>query len=298
MNQDINSLFFISGSDENNNQERVFYHCKDCDCSFYHDNLSSVTCVLCNSNNIEELKESEKVESSFIIPFSKSMEVAVSRYRKTFLWNPFIPLSLKKKKVYQSIKRVYVPAYLLDISVLGNIAYQAIDKHNNKQEKYNTVIQANFDYNQVVFKKCTVLKDSLFESINDFNSSNLTDYEASLVHDTYIIKDNLNSSEVSDKMRDRVIRKCLKMSEDGVVHDKKRVMQNGLEISSHNVKNVLVPIYYLKMSYHGKESYYIMNGENGKYKYNTVYSKIGIAVFSIVIFLIIFLISYLIFIYL
>ena len=99
-------------------------------------------------------------------------------------------------------------------------------------------------------------------------------------------------------MRDRVVRKCLKMSEDGVVHDKKRVMQNGLEITSHNVKSVLVPIYYLMSVYHGENNYYIMNGESGKYIYKIGYSKLGIIIFSVIIFLIIFLISYLIFIYL
>ena len=43
MNQDNNSLFFISSADENVKKERNIYHCKDCDCSFYHDNLSNIT---------------------------------------------------------------------------------------------------------------------------------------------------------------------------------------------------------------------------------------------------------------
>lgn len=292
MNSD--NEFFLNSFENNASKNMVsFYHCKDCDTSFYCNDLNGNSCIFCNGNNIEKLEE-EKDNSIPIIPFVKSMDDAVDCYKRNIFWNPFIPLYFKRKKNYQNFKKVYVPCYLLDANVAGNIYYRAMDKHTNG-EAYDVALQTNFDYNQLVLKKCSLFSDSLFESIGIIDLKNLVDCDASLLRETYIIKDNLSYLDVSSKLRDQIMDKSIKMSEDGVLHSQKVVKKNDLEIFFHNMKEVLVPIYYLKIIYHGKNNYYLMNGENGKCNYEIMNSKLGIVLFSIIVFLLLLLISYFVF---
>ena len=215
-----------------------------------------------------------------IIPFVKTMNDAVSDYKKKCKYNFLIPSFFKKKDTISKIEKYYVPFKKLDIKVKGNITYSYEDNKNHRIIK-----EINIDYNNLLFSKSKLI-DNYFKNLYPY-SNNYVDHnysELSLVEDL-----NINIDKIKKRVIDRSRNSSLKsIDEDKVIETNNNLITEIIE------KDVYLPIYYLEILYKNKNYYYIMNGESGKSYIELPFSKIRLFILFIIVVLIIFGLSLLI----
>ena len=103
MNDNDYSNFQSFSDDFDNNVDELkdVYRCKACDTvfSFYGDNVEdNQLCAFCNKESVDFDKIVDN-NQPYIVPYVKSLDDAISSYRKKVFWNPFIPIYFKKKTI-------------------------------------------------------------------------------------------------------------------------------------------------------------------------------------------------------
>ena len=265
------------------------YHCGDCGCDFNGTNMNQ--CICCYGNNIVGSEDADK--DIKVIPFNKSIEDAINDYKKKVKLNPLIPLVFKNKNTISSIQKVYIPVFLSNVKVSGNVEFIGGEKSKTNVEKYDVINSVNFDYNNVLLNVSTKINDDTLNYIGDYNFNNIQDTKYSEIKDV-VLKSDIQVNDISEKNRQSISKHSIGIVRESINHTLKKLRNDNTVINFNNTKELYLPVYLLNVKYKDNNYQYIMNGENGKSKVNYVYGKLNIVLFSILIFIIVFLISYLI----
>lgn len=295
MAQEIKNDDEIFFGNESNLTGLVKYKCEDCRNRFVTKNKIN-NCIICNSSRFSEEENIENLDSLQVLPFTKSMEEAIKNYTKKITFNPFIPWTFKKKNIRNSIKKVYIKNTIVSLKISGETIFLGMDKNNiNKNEsnkrKYKVVLKSNFDYEDVLVNNISKVEDRMFDEINNYNLSSLTDYNSSFLDSDIYILDNEYNEE---KIKNRAMKCSLNVIKDTVKHDMKKLDKSTLAAEVNSKKDVLIPMYILNVKYKEKDYFYLMNGVNGNCTIDFPIGKLELILFSIVIFLIIFLMAFLV----
>lgn len=259
-------------------------------------------CLFCGSESILDDTYKGEVDSCYMLPFSKNRDEALDDFKKTVLKNPLIPLVFRKKDLLNSMKKVYFLTDLNDLNIKGMIKFIAMDENgdkkgknsnikNNRFEVLNTV---NFDYSNVMGNNNSKISLDMFNEISDYDFSGLIAFGSDNLDDCAVIVGDLDEEVVLNKAGNEVMRSSLKMIKDNINHDKKKVSQHNLVVSSISKKIALVPAYILSLKNNNQNYIYIMNGQTGKSYNNIGFGKRELGIFSVVVFAIIFLLAFLI----
>ena len=265
------------------------YHCGDCGCDFNGTNIEE--CIYCYGKNIVNSEDTDK--DIKVIPFNKNIEDAISDYKKKVKFNPLVPLIFKNKNTINSIKKVYIPVFLSNVKVSGNVEFIGGEKKKPNVEKYDVINSVNFDYSNVLLNVSTKINDDNLNYIGDYNFNNIQDSKLSEIKDV-LLKSDTQVNDIAEKSRQSISKHSMGIVRSSINHTLKKLRNDNTIINFNNTKELYIPVYLLNVKYKNNNYQYIMNGENGKSKFNIVYGKLNIILFSILIFCFVFLISYLI----
>lgn len=274
-------------------------YCKDCDTKFFISNKNKFnTCIFCNSNNIEKIDTSVNNKIK-IIPFKKEYKDVIKDYNKKVRYNPLVPKIFKDKKNHSSLQKIFVPVFITNISRSGEVEFIGGEKGNiadklSETKKYNIVQNIKLNYLDVLLKITSKVDDDVFNVVNNYDFFNMVDIDSSYFDDSFYLYEDISLNDISNKGRDDVDRHSIKIVKDNVMHSLKKLRRDNTKIVFENTRELLVPIFIMKIKYKDKEYSYMMNGESGKSYINLPISTIGIVVLSIVLFILVFLISYLV----
>lgn len=278
----------------------IEYHCKECDAKFYtNDNNKFNKCVICNGIDIE--KNDASINKNIkLIPFRKTYRDAVSDYTKKVRFNPIVPIVFKNKKNYSTLQKVYVPVLVTNISRVGDVEFiggeegKISDNKILETRRYSILQKVKFNYVDVLLKITSKIDDSVFNVINKYDFFSIVDIDSSYLDDSFYLYEDINLKEISTKARNDIDKHSMKIIKSNVKHSLKKVKNDNTIISFENTRELLVPVYIMRINYRDKEYSYMMNGESGKSYINLPISSISVGIFGTIIFLITFLISFLI----
>ncbi len=261
------------------------YTCNDCKCVF-SSNQGETRCIMCNGTNLTN-NEVDFSTSKFI-PFYRTIDNAIDDYKyKTR--NVMIPMVFKNKKVINSIKKVYLPAYLVNANVKGQVRFFGADKISRTDtRKYELTYDSNFDFNNVLVNGYSKLSDEVFNSICTYQYDKEVPYTDDLLNNTFAISYDLVPLEVSNKINNRVMRHCLSVIRGNIQHTLKKLHKNDMDVQIKDNRKIYVPVYILNVEYNNKNHIYIMNGQTGDSYIETDLSIVSIIVFSLILFIIVF----------
>ena len=261
------------------------YICSNCKCTF-GSNLAINKCIMCGSTNLSGGEIN--LSSAKFIPFYKNISNAIADYKQKTK-SLFLPKVFRRKTVINNIKKVYLPAYLVDVNVSGQVQFLGADKINkNETKKYELIYDTNFDFNNILVCGYSKIKDNIFNSICTYQYDSLSSFNDDLLNDTYSISYDLVPLEVSNKINNRVMRHCLGEVRENIPHALKKNQKNDMDVQIKRNNKVYVPIYIMNINYNGRDYMYIMNGQSGDSYIELEYSKVAIIVYSLIIFTIIF----------
>lgn len=278
----------------------IKYHCSNCNASFFTSGKNTFNnCILCNSSELE--KEDFSVNKSIkIIPFKKEYKDAVADYNKKVKINPLVPMEFKKKKNFATLQKIYVPTLITNISMSGDIEFIGAEKGNTykdtvlENKKYDIVQKVDFNYNDVLLKISSKVDDDIFNIISNYDYFNIVDIDSDYFDDSYYLNEDISLNDISKNGKENIINHAMKLIRNNVKHSMKKVKKDSTIVKFENTRELLVPVYLLKVNYKNKDYTYIMNGESGKSYINLPISTINIVIVSVVLFILIFLISFLI----
>lgn len=285
---------------ENNNSNNVIdnnlstYYCQNCKTIYTSSSASAgISCVICRNTGLIKDDNFEYMSPTYVIPFVKSSEDVIKKYKRYIGINPFLPSCFKCKEVASKIRKVYLPCTLYDLNVSGKISFiccDSVDKKTNKPiQSYDVSYTANFDYNGLLLSDCNSFNGKMFSSINNYDLGNsLVLGEKSL--DVYYIKPDYSI----DSIKNQLIKKAVNTVKGEVDYKLKKIKDNNINCNVVSEKKFLLPVYLLKINYNDIDYYYLMNGQTGKSSIDLAISIPKVVIVSIIIFIVVFAIMILI----
>lgn len=275
------------------------YTCKDCDNTFSSTNKKENNCIYCGSKNISFIKNYD-FSNYFIIPFNVKLEEVKKIYKKKVKFNPLIPIRFKKRTTIDSISKVYFPTYLINANYMGKVTYLAGDKNKvvkNKEKliefkKYNVLSDINFDYDNILMNAYSKIGEKEFSKVFSFDYNKIQKIDEEYLKKSFIMTPDISEKDISDTIRERVINNSLSIVRKGIKHELKKLENNDTKIKLEDVKQLLVPVYFINLRYRDNNYHFLINGTNKNIYYSFPIGIIETIIFIILMFGIIFGISY------
>lgn len=271
--------------DKDINKMNNKFKCNNCGNQFISDTILE-KCLLCNSL-VTKIDSDNNYNTFYLKPFIKTKEDVIKDYKKCVFFNPLIPLKFKSKKVSSLVNKIYLISSVNNYTVSGSTKFSYV----NNKKKWEIVNTVNFTYKNILNCNNNEL-EKLIDKINDNNYDNLVMFSNNYLNDCILLEGNLKEEDFYNKISKSIVKTSLKMINDNISYDNKKLVENNLDVTCGEYKNILIPIYLISVNYKGNNYFYLMNGFSGKSIINLTYGKSELFIFSFILFSIIFLLGF------
>ena len=295
---------------ENDNTAYVEYNCKDCGAKIIADEQTAATfCIYCGNTAILKEKLSGKFAPDLIIPFKNEKEKAIESFKSLNKGRPLMPNFFNDEKNIEKIRGVYIPFWLFDIKVRGELeatsttstTWTVGDTVFTKTDTYKHEREGEMEFNKVPEDGSTRFNDDIMNTIEPFNYEELEEYNhaylSGFLAEKYDVEEetSLNDAQIRslNSARDE-----MKRDMDGT--SIKTTIKDTLTSQKLSTKYALLPVWMINVKYKDKYYTFAMNGQTGEFVGNIPVDKkkafkYGILTF-VITFALVILISYLLYI--
>ena len=281
---------------ETNDTDYVNYHCESCGAEIIADEQTSATfCVYCGNTAILKSKLSGKFNPSKIIPFKKEKKDAITAFKSLSKGRPLVPKSFVNEKNIEKIRGIYIPFWLYDINVSGDIVmtgenvrtWTTGDTRYTKTDTYHVVRGGSIDFSSIPIDGSTRFDNDIMNTIEPFDYSEMVPYNHAYLSGFYAEKYDIEGEPLLKEVQDRALTSSKNILQD----DAKRYMtkvitSNSLVATEKKRSYALFPVWMVNVKYQGKMHIFAMNGQTGEFIGNIPLDKRKAILYSILIFLI------------
>ena len=268
-------------------KENKLYSCPSCAAQIITDNsdTASTVCHYCNNPVILVGQLSGEYKPDHIIPFKKTKDDAIQGFKNWCGKKFFVPKDFKSDRTLTEIKGIYVPYWLADCCVSGNMtalcskssSTRSGDYRITTTKEYEIARQGSIIYRGVPADGSSRANDLLMENIEPFNYNELVDFSMAYLSGHTAEKYDIDKDMILPRISERVcsaaqteFRKSIKG------YSTTLVKSSEFKISHINWKYALLPMWFLSYQYKGKNYYYAMNGQTGKFGGNLPIDKLKV----------------------
>jgi DNA-directed RNA polymerase subunit RPC12/RpoP len=276
------------------------YNCTSCGAELItHENTSATFCLYCKNPTIIKNRFSGKFKPHYVIPFKLTNENSKDIYFKWIKSKFFTPKQFKEKSVIDKITGLYVPYWLFNSKIQGEISGDATKKSHYTRGNYKYTETKHYrfqrngsnDYEKVPIDGSKKLEDEKMQAIEPFDYSELTDFSLEYMSGFLAEKYDVTADEASDFMIERVKSFFEQRLRDTVKHySSVTVTSKNFNLSNISQSYAMLPIYILINSYKNKDYLFIVNGQTGKIYGDVPFSVKKLLIFFFTTFIIVLLI--------
>ena len=173
------------GEDENSLN---VYNCPSCGAELVCDKTTAATsCPYCGNPSIIPGKLSGDKKPELIIPFQVDKKAAVAALKKHYRNKPLLPKAFKAENHIQEIKGVYVPFWLFDAQVDGDMTFKTARVHTHTTSKeiitetdhYLVHRAGTLDFQNVPVDGSSQMPDGHMDAIEPFDYSGMKPFSLS-----------------------------------------------------------------------------------------------------------------------
>ena len=292
-----------------NYDEYISYHCESCGAEIVADPETSATfCVYCGNTAILQSKLSGKFSPDKIIPFKKEKEEAINAFKKLSKGRPLVPKDFSKEENIEKIRGVYIPFWLYDIDVSGDIVMNAEtietwtrgNTHYTKTNIFKVTRGGNIGFENVPIDGSSHFDNDIMNSIEPFSYEDLVPYNHAYLSGFYAEKYDEDGEKLFSEVSNRTLNTARNvLKDDAKLYLSKTIISDGLVASLKNQSYALLPVWMVNVKYKDKMYIFAMNGQTGEFVGNIPLDKGKAIIYIITIFIVTMivciLISYLIF---
>lgn len=277
------------------------YKCSNNTCSFKFvaTNNTFTSCPNC-CEKVDILDENYELSVKQHIPF-KYDKVQANCFIKEFLKKTLMPISFRKNSNVKDIVQIYLPFFIYDVVVDGELAFNSNDYRYFKDKTYDYKETSSYlvrnnnhlEFNNIMSSSISSLPDIFLKS--PFHYDELSYFEG--VDDILVGLGDLDSESTLDEVKSNCIDASISAVSKRIKHKENVLNNNSINVTSISTKSVLLPFFILNKKYRGKNYMIIVNGQTGKVIFsndNVIYGIKEVVIFSILLFSVLFLITSLI----
>lgn len=273
--------FNSTNSDGNNYKENSeineldIYRCNNCGAEIITDKYTSSTfCVYCGSTAILKNKLSGDFAPSKIIPFKKSKDIAIEKFKNLSKGRPLMPKSFNNSENIEKIKGIYIPFWLFDIDIEGKISVSATKIKTwtsgryayERTDVYDVFRNGNMKYNYIPVDGSTRFDNAIMNTLEPFDYSELVDYNHAYLSGFYAEIYDEDSEKVEVIAKNRAIAS----TREEIINDignysTKVIKEESLNASSIDASYALLPVWMVNVKYNDKSYIFAMNGQTGEF---------------------------------
>ena len=260
--------------EETNWEGASIYTCPNCGAEIVADETTSATfCVYCKNTAILKNKLVGKFNPSQIIPFHKTKEDAILAFKNLKKGRPLMPNFFNDSKNIEEIKGIYIPFWLYDYTISGDIVananrvttWRSGDYQYTRTDTYLVTRAGSMSFKRIPVDGSTHFNNDIMNSIEPFDYRGLSKFSHSYLSGFLAEKYNVDASEASKDASNRAKESTTDTLKSDI-HGYTSVMVTNQNLNINNVNSnyVLLPVWLLNIKYKGKIRAFAMNGQTGK----------------------------------
>lgn len=265
--------------------QNILYNCPSCGAGIFtdHENTVSVRCHYCNSPVVLAGKLSGEFRPDKLIPFSTTREFAEESFKKWSGKRFFVPKEFKSERTLAEMKGIYVPFWLADCRVEGEL--EAIGQDSARSVNGNPTRITVKEY--LVERKGSMIcrgvpvdgsaraADLLMENIEPFDYTKLIDFDMSYLSGHNAEKYDVPKEMVYSRIEQRVCEEALSVFKSSAKqYSPLNITRSVFKVTGVNWTYALLPVWFLSYYYKNKLYCYAMNGQTGKFSGRLPFNKI------------------------
>lgn len=288
---------------EKDNTNYYEYNCKDCGAKIIADeNTAATFCVYCGNTAILKEKLSGKFAPDMIIPFKNEKEKAIEAFKSLNKGRPLMPNFFNDEKNIEKIKGVYIPFWLYDVKVNGELdatsttstTWTVGDTVYTKTDTYRLEREGEMSFNKIPVDGSTRFDNDIMNTIEPFNYSELEEYNHAYLSGFLAEKYDVDEETSFKDAEERSLNSARDTIKDDMGMGIKTIVNDTLASTKILTKYVLLPVWMINVKYKDKFYTFAMNGQTGEFVGNIPVDKKKAFIYGILTFVITFILVVLI----
>lgn len=288
---------------EKDNTNYYEYNCKDCGAKIIADeNTAATFCVYCGNTAILKEKLSGKFAPDMIIPFKNEKEKAIEAFKSLNKGRPLMPNFFNDEKNIEKIKGVYIPFWLYDVKVNGELdatsttstTWTVGDTVYTKTDTYRLEREGEMSFNKIPVDGSTRFDNDIMNTIEPFNYSELEEYNHAYLSGFLAEKYDVDEETSFKDAEERSLNSARDTIKDDMGMGIKTIVNDTLASTKLLTKYVLLPVWMINVKYKDKFYTFAMNGQTGEFVGNIPVNKKKAFIYGILTFVITFILVVLI----
>ena len=275
----------------------VTYRCESCGAEIIADEQTASTfCVYCGNTAILKSKLSGKFTPSRIIPFKQERQSAIDAFKKLTKGRPLVPREFTKEENIEKIRGIYIPFWLYDVGVSGDINMKAtIVKHwtagntsYTKTDVYNVIRGGDLKYRMVPVDGSSRFANDVMNTLEPFKFEELLPYNHAYLSGFYAEKFDQEGQAVFNEVGERAINSAKDTLKEDTTrqYTSKVISTTNLTATELKREYVLLPVWMVNVKFKNKMHLFAMNGQTGEFIGDIPLDGRRVVRYSIMIFLI------------
>lgn len=259
------------------------YVCQSCGGEIVGDaTMGATSCPYCDNPVVVKGSFAGDLKPDFIIPFKHDKAAAKTGLNNHLLKKFFLPKVFKDQNHIDEVKGVYVPFWLFDSDVDGEVNYEATTVRHWSDSNYDYTETSYYDVyraGSIAFDKVPIdgssqMPDDLMESVEPFDFSEATKFQtaymAGYLADRYDVDDKESIKRANER-----IKKSTEDSFASTVTGYSTVTTKSSNVRTTNGKTsyAMYPVWILNTTYNNEKFLFAMNGQTGKFVGNLPLDK-------------------------
>lgn len=250
------------------------YNCPSCGAELVCDETTAATaCPYCGNPSIIPGKLSGSRKPDLIIPFRVDKDAAVAALKKHYSGKPLLPKTFKEDNHIQEVKGVYVPFWLFDAQVSGDMTFKTTRVHTHSTSKENITETSHFlvhregtlDFENVPVDGSSQMPDAHMDAIEPYDYNELKQFSLSYLPGYLADQYDVSKEECSKRANAR----CTASIEDAlrstvVGYSSCVTVSKDVAVNPTRVRYAMMPVWMLSTKWKDKNFLFAMNGQTGK----------------------------------
>lgn len=250
------------------------YICQSCGGELLCDaNTAATSCPYCDNPVVLSHRVAGSLRPDLVIPFQLDKEAAKAALLRHYSGKPLLPKCFKSENRLEKLQGVYVPFWLFDTDVDGDICFRATkvrtwsdsNYHYTQTRHYSVRRAGSVSFQGVPVDGSNKMANDLMESIEPYDLSKAVDFETAYLAGYLADKYDVSAEAAAPRANER-IRTSTVQAMESTVHGYSSVQaQNSdIRLSGCRVRYALLPVWMLTARYRDKDYIFAMNGQTGK----------------------------------
>ncbi len=253
----------------------VSYHCESCGAEIVADEQTAATfCVYCGNTAILKSKLSGEFAPDKMLVFKKDKQSSITAFKSLGKGRPLMPRDFNSEKNIEKIRGVYIPFWLYDINVSGDLNmtgeiitnWTSGNTHYTKTDKYRVVRGGSMDYRNIPVDGSSRFDNNIMNSIEPFNFAELVPYNHAYLSGFYAERYDESGDKTYPEASLRAVNSTReRLKNDTTRYTTKIVTGDTLKATETKKQYVLLPVWMVNVKYKDKMHIFAMNGQTGEF---------------------------------